>query len=653
MHAEGFFAQAFVYLAAAVIAVPIAKRLGLGSVLGYLIAGMVIGPFALGLVGEEGQDVMHFAEFGVVMMLFLIGLELRPALLWQMRKPILGLGGLQVGVTTVLLAAAGLAFGLAWQTALAVGMTLALSSTAIVLQTLNEKSLIGTDGGQSAFAVLLFQDIAVIPMLALMPLLAVGGGPAGAAGAGAVAGHAGQGAAYADAAAHGDAAAHATTWVEGLSAWGQAAVVLAAVAAIVLAGRYLMRPVFRVIAGTRLRELFTATALLLILAIALLMSRVGLSPALGTFLAGVVLANSEYRHELESEIDPFKGLLLAVFFIAVGASIDFDLIAGSPGLILGLVGGLIAIKFVVLLVLGRAFGMGRDQNALFAFSLAQGGEFAFVLFSYASQNGVMTAEETAPLIAAVALSMALTPVLMMVNERLIQPRVGTLESVAREPDEMHETGEVIIAGFGRFGSIVGRLLRANGVLPTVLEYDSDRVEVLRKLGLPVFYGDASRHDLLEAAGAARAKLLVVATEDHERTLRIVETAQKHFPQLEILARAAGRPEAYELLDHGVAHVYRETLDTSLRTGIDALRLLGRRGHQAHRAARTFRRHDEASVRELGAMRHDRKAYMTAARERIQSLEELLLSEFEGPSEERDAGWDTETLREEYGGAGES
>jgi len=639
MHAEGFFAQAFVYLAAAVIAVPIAKRLGLGSVLGYLIAGMVIGPFALGLVGEEGQDVMHFAEFGVVMMLFLIGLELRPALLWQMRKPILGLGGLQVGVTTVLLTGAGLAFGLAWQTALAVGMTLALSSTAIVLQTLNEKGLIATDGGQSSFAVLLFQDIAVIPMLALMPLLAVGGGP------GHGAGHAGE------AGDHADAAAHATTWVEGLSAWEQTAVVLAAVAAIVLAGRYLLRPVFRVIAGTRLRELFTATALLLIIAIALLMSRVGLSPALGTFLAGVVLANSEYRHELESEIDPFKGLLLAVFFIAVGASIDFDLIARSPGLILGLVGGLVAIKFVVLVALGRAFGMGRDQNALFAFSLAQGGEFAFVLFSYASQNGVVTDAVTAPLIAAVAVSMALTPVLMMVNERLIQPRVGTREREEREPDEMHPEGEVIIAGFGRFGSIVGRLLRANGVKPTVLEFDSDRVEVLRKLGLPVFYGDASRHDLLEAAGAGKAKLLVIATEDHERTLRIVETAQKHFPDLTILARAAGRPEAYELLDHGVEHVYRETLDTSLRTGIDALRLLGRRGHQAHRAARTFRRHDEESVRELGAMRQDRKAYMTAARERIQSLEELLLSEVEGPGEERDAGWDTETLREEYGGTG--
>ncbi|MCL7966050.1 MAG: monovalent cation:proton antiporter-2 (CPA2) family protein [marine benthic group bacterium] len=630
MHAEGFFWQAFVYLAAAVIAVPIAKRLGLGSVLGYLIAGMVIGPFALGLIGEEGQDVMHFAEFGVVMMLFLIGLELRPTLLWEMRKPILGLGGLQVGITTVLLAGVGVLAGLPWQTAVAVGMTLALSSTAIVLQTLNEKNLIGTDGGQGAFAVLLFQDIAVIPMLALMPLLAVGAVTGGSE----AAGHAGE------------AASHATTWVEGLPAWEKTLVVLAAVAAIVIAGRYLLRPVFRVIAGTRLRELFTATALLLIIGIALLMSQVGLSPALGTFLAGVVLANSEYRHELESEIDPFKGLLLAVFFIAVGASIDFDLIASSPGLILGLVAGLMVIKFVVLLVLGRAFGMGLDQNFLFAFSLAQGGEFAFVLFSYASQNGVVSDEVTAPLIAAVALSMALTPVLMMINEKLIQPRFGTREKVEREPDAMDEEGEVIIAGFGRFGSIVGRLLRANGIEPTVLEFDSDRVEVLRKLGLPVFYGDASRKDLLEAAGAERARLLVVATEEHEQIIRIVETARKHFPNLTILARAAGRPEAYELRDLGVEHVYRETLDTSLRTGIDALRLLGRRGHQAHRAARTFRKHDEASVRELGAMRNDRKAYFSAARERIQALEELLLLEVEGPTEDRDAGWDTESLRED-------
>jgi monovalent cation:proton antiporter-2 (CPA2) family protein len=636
MYAEGFFFQAFVYLAAAVIAVPIAKRFGLGSVLGYLLAGMVIGPFGLGLIGEEGEDVMHFAEFGVVMMLFLIGLELRPTLLWQMRKPILGLGGLQVGITTLLFTGVGLAAGLPWQTAVAVGMTLALSSTAIVLQTLNEKNLIGTDGGQSAFAVLLFQDIAVIPMLALMPLLAVG------AAAGSDGGH---GAAGVD---HGADGGHAaTTWVEGLPAWEQTLVVLLAVAAIVVAGRYLMRPVFRVIAGTRLRELFTATALLLIIAIALLMSQVGLSPALGTFLAGVVLANSEYRHELESEIDPFKGLLLAVFFIAVGASIDFDLIGSNPQLILSLVAVLVAIKFAVLFVLGRVFGMGLDQNFLFSFSLAQGGEFAFVLFSFASQNRVIPDDVTDPLIAVVAVTMALTPVLMMINERLLQPRIGTRESVDREPDEMAEEGEVIIAGFGRFGSIVGRLLRANGVQPTVLEYDSDRVDVLRKLGLDVFYGDASRHDLLEAAGAANARLLVIATEDHDRVVGIVETVKKHFPNLTILARATGRPEAYELLDLGVEHVYRETLDTSLQTGVDALRLLGRRAHQAHRAAKTFRRHDEESVRELGAMRHDRKSYMSAARERIESLEELLRSEIEDPGTDRDAGWDTESLREEH------
>ena len=632
MHGQGFFFQAFVYLAAAVVAVPIAKRLGLGSVLGYLIAGMVIGPFGLGLIGEEGQDVMHFAEFGVVMMLFLIGLELRPALLWRMRGPILGTGGLQVGVTTVILTAIGMLLGLPWQTSLAVGMTLALSSTAIVLQTLNEKNLMGTDAGQSSFAVLLFQDIAVIPMLALMPLLALGHGLAATSAEG-----------------HGtEAGTHPATWVEGLPPWEQTLVVLLAVAAIVIAGRYLLRPIFRVIASTRLRELFTAAALLLIIGIALLMTQVGLSPALGTFLAGVVLANSEYRHELESEIDPFKGLLLAVFFIAVGASVDFQLILDRPQLILGIVGGLMLIKFAVLFGLGRAFKMGLDQNFLFAFALAQGGEFAFVLFSFASQNAVIPDDVTAPLIAAVAVSMALTPVLMLLNEKLIQPRFGTRESVGPEPDEIHASSPVIIAGFGRFGSIVGRFLRANGVRPTVLEYDSDRVELLRRLGLEVFYGDASRKDLLEAAGARDARLLVIAMEDHTRVLALVETAQKYCPHLVILARASGRPEAYELQDLGVDHVDRETLDTSLRTGMDALRLLGRRAHQTYRSARTFRVHDEESVRDLGRMRHDRKAYFSAARERIQSLEELLLTEVQGPVEERDAGWDTDTLREEYG-----
>jgi monovalent cation:proton antiporter-2 (CPA2) family protein len=630
MHGQGFFFQAFVYLCAAVISVPIAKRLGLGSVLGYLIAGMVIGPFGLGLIGEEGQDVMHFAEFGVVVMLFLIGLELRPSLLWRLRGPILGMGGLQVAATTAIITIIGATAGLPWQTALAIGLILALSSTAIVLQTLSERGLLGSDGGQSAFSVLLFQDIAVIPMLAILPLLAVqrhDGALAHAAEAG---------------------AEHATPWVETLPAWGQTLAVLAAVLAIVLGGRYLMRPVFRFIARARLREIFTAAALLLVIGIALLMSQVGLSPALGTFLAGVVLADSEYRHELEADIDPFKGLLLGVFFIAVGASIDFALIASRPALIAGLVVALVALKWLVLFAVGRTFKMGFDQNLLFAFALAQGGEFGFVLFSFATQNGVLAPEIANPLIAVVAISMALTPFLMLFHERALQPRVGTRERAEREPDAIAEENPVIIAGFGDFGSVVGRLLRANGVGTTVLEYDSDHVELLRKLGLKVFYGDAARADLLRSAGADKARLIVLAIADQENTLGLVHTVKKHFPHLTIFARAHGRLHAYELIGAGVDHVYRQNFDTSLRLGIDALRALGFRAFQATRASKTFRRHDEHALRELAEMREDRQKYLTVAHQRIQDLERLLLTELEEPGEERDAGWDTESLREELG-----
>jgi CPA2 family monovalent cation:H+ antiporter-2/glutathione-regulated potassium-efflux system protein KefB len=540
-----------------------------------------------------------------------------------------------VVVTAVLIALIGNFVGLAWQSALAIGMSLALSSTAIVLQTLNEKNLLDTDAGQSAFSVLLFQDIAVIPMLALFPLLAI------APGGGALAGGHG-----AEAGGH----AEATKWIDGLAGWEQTLIVLAAVLGIVIGGRYLLRPIFRVIAATRLRELFVAAALLLILGVALLMTEVGLSPALGAFVAGVVLANNEYRHELESDIDPFKGLLLAVFFIAVGASVDFQLIRSAPGFIALCVGGLVILKLIVLLGLGRVCRMGLDQNLIFSLALAQGGEFAFVLLSFAAQAGVVTTDVTAPLIAVVAISMALTPVLMLLNERILQPRVGTRERVEREPDDMedmHEDRPVIIAGFGRFGSTVGRLLRANGIRPTVLEYDSDRVDALRRLGLEVFYGDASRYDLLRAAGADRARLMVIALEEQEHALSVLRSVQKHFPHLTVLVRAIGRPEAYELRDKGVDHVYRETLDTSLRMGVDALRLLGIRAYKAHRSAKTFLRHDEESVRDLGQLRHDRKAYTSAARERIQALEELLLSELEHEQEERDAGWDTESLREEF------
>lgn len=625
MSSESFLFQAFVYLAAAVIAVPIAKRFGLGSVLGYLLAGILIGPFGLGLIGDEGEDIMHFAEFGVVMMLFVIGLELQPALLWRLRAPILGLGGLQVVVTTLVIAGVSLAFGLPWQAALAIGMIMALSSTAIVLQTLNEKGLMKTASGQSSFAVLLFQDIAVIPMLAIFPLLATGAGD------------------------HGEAAAHgAPTWVEGLPPWAQTLAVLAAVAAIILAGRFLIRPAFRAIARTRLRELFTAAALLLVIGIALLMTQVNVSPALGTFLAGVVLANSEYRHELESDIEPFKGLLLGLFFLAVGASIDFGLIAAQPLRIAGLVSALMAVKFGVLFILGRVFRLGFDQNLLFAFALAQIGEFAFVLLSSANQLGVLTTEMTSPLIAVVALSMALTPLLLMLNERLIQPRVGTREQAEREADAIHEENPVIIAGFGKFGHIVGRLLTANGVGTTVLDIDSDRVDLLRKLGLKVYYGDASRYDLLKAAGAEQARILVLALDSTEKTLELVHTARKHFPHLTILTRVADRADAYELLDVGVEHVYRETLDTSLRMGIDVLRMLGFRAYQAQRAAQTFFRYDEAAVRELARMRDDRSTYINIARHKIADLERILQADLEDREyeRERDAAWDTRTLRED-------
>ena len=629
MQGEGFFFQAFVYLSAAVISVPVAKRLGLGSVLGYLIAGFAIGPFGFHIIGEEGQDVMHFAEFGVVMMLFLIGLELRPSLLWRLRGPIIGMGGLQVGLTIAAITSAGLFFGLSLQAALAVGMTLSLSSTAIVLQTLNEKGLMKTDAGQSAFSVLLFQDIAVIPMLAIMPILAVK-----AVGAVKEAGE-----------PHGGS----TTWVESFSGWGQALMVAGVIAFIIIAGLFLIRPFFRYVAKTRLRELFTAAALLLVIGISLLMTKVGLSPALGTFLAGVVLANSEYRHELEGDIEPFKGLLLGLFFIAVGASIDFGLITAKPGLIGMLVVGLITIKLVILLIVGKIFKMKHDQNILFAFSLAQGGEFAFVLFSFAVQNHVISNTVANPLIGAVAISMALTPLALIINDKLIQPRFGTHKHEESEADNIDEENPVIIAGFGNFGSIVGRLLRANDVGITVLEHDSDRVELLRKLGLKVFYGDASRQDLLHAAGAEKARILILAFNDHAKTLNIVHMVRKHYPHLSIFTRSSGRTEVFELLDEGVHHVYRDTFDTSLKVGVDTLIALGFRSYQAQRVTKTFRHHDEDATNALRHVRHDQKTYINIARQRIEDLEQLMLSELRDTEEHLDTGWDITHVMKEFGG----
>lgn len=625
MHNGGFLFQAFVYLSAAVVSVPIAKKLGLGSVLGYLVAGIVIGPFALGLIGHEGEGVMEFAEFGIIMMLFLIGLELEPKMIWRLKRSILGMGGMQVAVSALLVAAVAMLFGLAWQTGLALGLVLALSSTAIVLQSLQEKGLLKTDGGKNSFSVLLFQDIAIIPILALLPLLAVGGHDA--------AGHHGGG-------HHGGA-----EWLEALPLWGQAGAVLGVVTGIVLVGHYLLNPLFGLIARTRLRELFTAAALLLVVGVTILMGMVGLSPALGTFLAGVVLAQSEYRHELETNIEPFKGLLLGLFFIAVGASIDFHVIAASPLLIFQLVLGLMVLKFIVLVLVARLFSMSFDNILLFGFALAQGGEFAFVLFSFGLQNGVFEPALVKPMIAVVAITMGLTPMFLLFNEKVLQPRFGTKEhddAIDREdvrPGEIEEQGKVIIAGFGRVGSTVGRFMQANDESATYLDIDPDNVDLLRKLGLDVFYGDASRYELLHAAGAEQARLLVIAVDDPEKTVAIARTAMKHFPHLKIIARTAGLGDSHELIGLGVEHIYPETLDTALRIGVDALAMLGHRRYHAVRAMHTFRRHEERHIHELAKLGHDRKELIREAKKRIEDLEELMLAEKRDRHRDKELGWD--------------
>ncbi len=621
MHNEGFFFQAFIYLTAAVLSVPIAKRLGLGSVLGYLIAGVIIGPFVLGLVGRQQEDVMHFAEFGVVMMLFLIGLELQPALLWRLRGPILGLGGLQVVVTTGAIALIAFLVGQPWQMAIAIGMALALSSTAIVLQTLNEKGLMKTEAGQASFSVLLFQDIAVIPMLALMPLLSRGASET----------------VFASNAVILVAAETSSS----LSGWQQTLLVIGIVAGIIIVGRFLMRPVFRFIADTHLREMFTATALLLVVGTALAMQTVGLSPALGTFVAGVVLAESEYRHELETDIEPFKGLLLGLFFISVGASIDFNVLFRQPLFILGLVLGLIVLKGLILFVLGRFFEQSLSQNLLFATALAQGGEFGFVLFSFAQQSNVLPPSITAPLVVVVALSMGLTPLMMIVNEQLIQPQFRSLGEGDRQPDDIDD-GEtpVILAGFGRFGQVVGRLLIANGFRATILDHDPSHIEMLRKFGYKVFYGDSSRIDLLHAAGAQDAKLFVVAIDDPNKALHTIDMVRKHFPHLKILARAIDRRHSYELIRKGVEVIERETFESSLMMGIEALKLLGYRAYRAHRAARTFRKHDIQAMHDMAYLHGDESGLVARSHQLSSDLREILQSDDYDLPHEIDHAWDT-------------
>lgn len=595
---------AMIYLAAGVIAVPIAQRLGLGSVLGYLIAGAVIGPFALHLVDDQAS-VTHFAEFGVVIMLFLIGLEVRPSILWGMRRVFFGLGGAQVAATGLALTAAAMALGLDGRPAIALGFIFSLSSTAIVLQTFEEQGLRHTAAGTSAFGILLFQDVSTIPMFAALPLLAVGAASAPQA--------SGQGA------------------LAGFPAGVQALAVLAAVLLVIVAGLYLTRPAFRFIAKTRSREIFTATALLLVIAVSLLMEAVGLSAALGAFLAGVVLADSEFRRELEGDIEPFRGLLLGLFFISIGAGINLGLIVTQPILLAEFVAGLIVIKIIVIYAVARAFHIENRAAVLTAIALAQGGEFAFVLLGIASALAIITEDISALATAAVATSMALTPVMLLGYRRWCS---RTLSSApAPENESFDHRPDIIVAGFGRFGQIAARLLIVNGFKTSTLDASADQVELVRRFGRRVYYGDATRLDLLRAAGAADAKLLIVAIDDRDQAEKLVELAVRHFPNLKILARAYDRRHAYRLWDKGAHVVERETFEASLTLGAEALKILGFKDFQAARAARLFRRHDENLFQALAQVWGDEERFMIATKETSDRMNELLAADIKNMLQE--------------------
>ncbi len=617
---SGFLFQAFVYLTAAVVAVPIAKRLGLGSVLGYLIAGILIGP-VIGLVGNETKDLQHFAEFGVVMMLFLVGLELEPKILWAMRKRLVGLGSLQLGLTTLAICAGALALGLTWQMAIACGLILSLSSTAIVLQTFNEKSLLKSEGGQAGFSVLLFQDIAVIPMLALIPLLAISGQ---------------------NGSDHSAETHAALSLVEGLAGWEVAAITLGAIALVIFGGIYLSRPLFRFIADSKLREMFTAAALLLVIAIALLMTLVGLSPALGTFLAGVVLANSEYRHELEADIEPFKGLLLGLFFITVGAGMDFETLFGDAWTIIAITIGVMFIKGLVLYLAAFVFKLPKPDNLLLALSLAQAGEFGFVLLSFSIQNNVIDSELMKILSLVVALSMLLTPLLFILYDKVLARHPDS--SSARDADNINETGPVIIAGHGRFGQIINRMLMANGVRTVVLDHKAELIDTLKKFDMQVFYGDATRADLLHAAGIENAALLVVAIDDEHQATELVSMVKREYPHVHIIARATDRLHVYRLYSAGADDIVREVFDSSLRAGRYALEALGMQKFTARKASKVFEDHDRQTLRELA--RHwkegvdvmDNEDYLSAARARTKLMKDAMEGVNTEFHDRTDRGW---------------
>jgi CPA2 family monovalent cation:H+ antiporter-2 len=586
-----FLLLAFIFLVAGVVSVPIASRLGLGSVLGYLIAGILISPL-LAVLHVDVVSIQHFAEFGVVMMLFLVGLELEPKHLWGMRRQLFGLGGGQVLLSTVAVMGVAMMFGQAWTIALAMGLVLALSSTAIVLQTLNEKGLMKSDGGEASFSVLLAQDIAVIPILALIPLLAM---PDLMDTASALVDGHGTTEIHASQDAHGDEDHKSSlSLVSGLNGWQTALVNLAAIATVILGGNYLTRPLFRFIALAGLREIFVAAALMGVVGIALLMSLVGLSPALGTFLAGVVLANSEYRHELESDIDPFRGLLLGLFFMTVGAGINFGLLFESLALVIAMTVGLMVIKGGILFVLATIFGLRGSDRWLLALGIAQAGEFGFVLLSFTVASSVIPQAVADQLLLVIALSMVLTPALFILYDRVIAPRY-VRAAADREEDTIEEQGNVIIAGYGRMGTVIDRMMEAAGYTTTVIDYSSQQIDNLRKFGASAYYGDATRPDLLAAAGIAKAKILVIVIDDEHKITELTKYAIANYPDLHVIARARTRHHVYHLWAVGCRDIIRETYDSAVRIGRSAYEAMGVPKDRAERMADIFNENDRRSM----------------------------------------------------------
>jgi glutathione-regulated potassium-efflux system ancillary protein KefC len=593
-----FLTTAFIVLVAACAIVPIASRYKMGSVLGYLGAGILIGPFGLSLVTAP-EDLLHLAEFGVIMMLFLIGLEIEPARLWRMRQTIFGLGGLQVALTALALMGIGILWGYSWRTSLVAGLALSLSSTALVLQILQEKKLIQTVIGEKSLAVLLFQDIAVIPILIFMPLLTIPDSSI-------------------------QVIQNANFW-EHKSGWVQTLAIGASVILVISLGRFLSRHLFSMIAKSDLREIFTALSLALIVGITLLMNFVGVSPALGAFVAGVALANSEYRRTIQTDIEPFKALLLGLFFISVGIGIDFELISEFPMVVFGLLTCLICTKTVILATLGRMFRLNHIHTLGFAFTLSQSGEFAFVLFQYASQLHIIPQMENRLLILTVALSMACTPLVLVFYNRFLVPRF--LSIIPEKPEnEPFKQNLIIMAGFGRFGQVTCRFLTAQGYAVTVLEKDPDQIEMLRRFGIKGYFGDAKRMEVLRNAGAASAQMLILAVNDIGESLEIVESIKTTFPHLTIYARARNRRHAYELHKRGVDYFRRDTFDSAITLSKAALVSLGEDSDSVEINAKAFEAHDEASLYDSFAFMENEPALIDFSKNKRQELEQLLQKE---------------------------